>query len=61
MIADLAGRLRRDTFPRGIKDSDAFLVFVLFHHDQIELSGPVLIESTDELRCFRRHRPENAA
>jgi hypothetical protein len=43
-IFDLHGRLLRDTFGPTLDDSDAFLVFVLFHHYQIELSGPVLTD-----------------
>lgn len=43
-IYDLHGRLLRDTFGNGLNDFDAFLIFALFHHYQIELSGPVLTD-----------------
>jgi hypothetical protein len=43
-ICDLHGRLIRDTFGRRLTDSDAFLVFVLFHCYRVVLSGPVLID-----------------
>src|SRR4051812_48069634 len=43
-IDDLHGRLLRDTFGRDLDDRDAFLLFTLFHHYQIELAGPVLAD-----------------
>ena len=43
-IYDLHGRLIRDTFGRRLTDSDAFLVFVLFHCYRVVLSGPVLTD-----------------
>jgi hypothetical protein len=43
-IYDLHGRLLRDTFGGGLSDPDAFLIFALFHHYQVELSGPVLTD-----------------
>lgn len=41
-IDELHRRLIRETFRRGLTDSDAFLIFVLFHSYRIVLSGPVL-------------------
>jgi hypothetical protein len=43
-IYDFHGRLLRDAFGRGLDDRDAFLIFVLFHHYQIELDGLVLTD-----------------
>ena len=43
-IYDLGGRLIRETFGRQLSDSDALLVFILFHCYRIELSGPVLTD-----------------
>jgi len=43
-IYDLHGRLVRDTFGRRLSDSDAFLVFVLFHRYKVVLSAPVLTD-----------------
>jgi hypothetical protein len=49
-ILDLHGRLLRDTFERGLKDGDAFLLFTLFHTHQVELAAPVLTDRPDVLR-----------
>jgi hypothetical protein len=43
-IHDLHGRLLRDTFGRDLSDHDAFLIFALFHHYQVELEGPFLTD-----------------
>ncbi len=43
-IYDLHGRLLLDTFDRNLSDGDAFLIFALFHHYQIELEGPFLLD-----------------
>lgn len=43
-IYDLHGRLLRDTFGRRLSDTDAFLVFVLFHGYRVWLSAPLLTD-----------------
>ena len=41
-IEEFGGHIVRETIGRQINDQDAFLLFVLFHNYQIELTGPVL-------------------
>jgi len=41
-IHDFHARLLRDTFTNILDDSDAFLLFSLFHTHKIELAGAVL-------------------
>ena len=43
-IDDFHGRLLRDTFGPSISDRDAFLLFTLFHENQIVLTGRVLTD-----------------
>ena len=43
-IDDLHGRLLRDTFGHRLSDTDAFLIFVLFHSSRVMLTAPVLTD-----------------
>ncbi len=43
-IYEFHGQILRDTFGCDLTDSDAFLLFALFHHYQIELSGAVVTD-----------------
>jgi hypothetical protein len=52
-VGELHGRLLRDTFPRGLGDRDAFLLFALFHQYQVELSGPVLTDGPQSREGYR--------
>jgi hypothetical protein len=43
-IEDLQGRILRDTFGQDLSDLDAFLLFAILHHYQIELDGSFLAD-----------------
>jgi hypothetical protein len=43
-IYDFHGRLLRDTFGGPLSDRDAFLLFALFQHYQVEIRGGVLTD-----------------